>query len=132
MAAFEVVHPEIDVELIHIPGQSDYRLRLGADFAAGSPPDVVLINYRRYAAFAARGVLEPLESYLRASDVIAETDFYPEAVAPFRWRGELMCIPQNISSLVVYYNKDLFEAAGLPLPGRRLDAGTTSWLPRRR
>jgi multiple sugar transport system substrate-binding protein len=115
-AAFEVVHPEIDVELIHIPGQSDYRLRLGADFAAGSPPDVALINYRRYAAFAARGVLEPLESYLRASDVIAETDFYPEAVAPFRWRGELMCLPQNISSLVVYVNEDLFKAADLPLP----------------
>lgn len=116
VAAFEVAHPDIDVELIHIPGQSDYRLRLGADFAAGSPPDVALINYRRYAAFAARGVLEPLESYLRASDVIAETDFYAEAVAPFRWRGELMCLPQNISSLVVYVNEDLFGAASLALP----------------
>ena len=109
-------HPDIDIELIHIPSQSDYRLRLGADFAAGSPPDVALINYRRYAAFAARGVLEPLEPYLRGSDVIAETDFYPEAIGPFRWRGELMCIPQNVSSLVVYYDKDLFDAAGLAYP----------------
>jgi multiple sugar transport system substrate-binding protein len=116
VAAFEVAHPDIDIELIHIPSQSDYRLRLGADFAAGSPPDVALINYRRYAAFAARGVLEPLERYLRGSDVIAETDFYPEAISPFRWRGELMCIPQNVSSLVVYYDKDLFDAAGLAYP----------------
>ena len=30
-----------------------------------------------------------------------------------------MCIPQNISSLVVYYNKDMFDAAGLPYPGER-------------
>ena len=116
VSAFEVAHPDIDIELIHIPSPADYRLRLGADFAAGSPPDVSLINYRRYAALAARGVLEPVEPYLRASQVISERDFYPQAIDPFRWRGELMCLPQNISSLVVYVNRDLFAAAGVPLP----------------
>jgi multiple sugar transport system substrate-binding protein len=114
--AFHDEHPEIAVELIHIPSPSDYRLRLGADFAAGDPADVVLINYRRYAPFAAKGVLEPLAPYLRRSDVISDTDFFPVATDPFRWRGQLMCIPQNISSLVVYYNKDLFDAAGLAYP----------------
>jgi multiple sugar transport system substrate-binding protein len=114
--AFEDGHSEVDVELIHIPSPSDYRLRLGADFAAGDPADIVLINYRRYAPFAAKGVLEPLAPYLRSSEVITDSDFFPEATDPFRWRGQLMCIPQNISSLVVYYNKDLFDAAGLDYP----------------
>ena len=27
-----------------------------------------------------------------------------------------MCLPQNLSSLVVYYNRDLFDAAGVPYP----------------
>ena len=116
VADFEARRPDIDVELVHIPGLLDYRQRLGADFAAGTPADVVLINYRRYGPFAARGVLEPLAPWLRASKVIAEADFYPEALAPFRWQGQLMCIPQNVSSLVVYYNRDLFDAAGLPYP----------------
>ena len=114
--AFEGEHPDIDLELIHIPSPSDYRLRLGTDFAAGDPADVVLINYRRYAPFAAMGVLEPLAPYLRSSDVIDDVDFFPEASEPFRWQGQLMCIPQNISSLVVYYNKDLFDDAGLAYP----------------
>ncbi len=114
--AFEAEHPDIDVELIHIPDQADYRQRLGADFAAGTPADVVLINYRRYAPFAAMGALEPLEPYLQGSELIAEDDFFPEAIDPFRWRGELTCIPQNVSSLVVYYNKDLFDEARLPYP----------------
>jgi multiple sugar transport system substrate-binding protein len=114
--AFQASHPGIDIELIHVPDQGDYRQRLGADFAAGDPADVVLINYRRYGPFAAAGALEPLEERLQASDVIAPSDFYPEAIDPFRWRGELMCIPQNISSLVVYFNKDLFDAAGLAYP----------------
>jgi multiple sugar transport system substrate-binding protein len=114
--AFHAKRSEIQVELIHIPGQSDYRKRLAADLAAGAPADVVLINYRRYAAFANVGALEPLGPYLEKSDLIKESDFYTEAVAPFKWNGELMCIPQNISSLVVYYNKDLFDAAGVDYP----------------
>lgn len=111
--------PDVQVELIQIPGQSDYRKRLAADMAAGDPADVVLINYRRYAAFANAGALEPLGGYLERSQVIKETDFYPEAIKPYVWKGELMCIPQNLSSLVVYYNKDLFDQAGVayPAPG---------------
>ena len=114
--AFQQKHPDIQVELIQIPGQSDYQKRLAADIVAGAPADVVLINYRRYAAFASTGALEPLGPYLEKSTLINETDFYPEAIKPYNWQGELMCIPQNISSLVVYYNKDLFDAAEIAYP----------------
>jgi multiple sugar transport system substrate-binding protein len=49
------------VELIHIPEQGEYRKRLATDFAAGSPADVVLINYRRIGPFAAAGAQQPLD-----------------------------------------------------------------------
>ena len=116
VADFTRRHPQIQVALLHIPGQGDYRKRLGIDFAAGAPADIVLLNYRRYAAFAAKGVLEPLGPYLARSSAIKPEDFYPQAMEPFRWQGTLMCIPQNLSSLVVYYNKDLFARAGVPRP----------------
>jgi multiple sugar transport system substrate-binding protein len=77
---------------------------------------VSLINYRRYASLAALGVLEPLGPYLGGSTFISEGDFYPQAIDPFKWDGQLMCIPQNLSSLVVYYNKKLFDEAGLAYP----------------
>ena len=114
--AFQAEHPEIAIELIHIPSQSDYRKRMAADLAAGTPADVLLINYRRYADFAAQGALEPLGEYLAQSELIAEGDFYPQAITPFIWNGELMCIPQNLSSLVVYYNRSLFDQADIPYP----------------
>lgn len=116
VGAFEERRPTVDVQLVHIPGQADYRQRLTADFAAGTPADVVLINYRRYAPLAAKGALEPLGSYLEQSDLIGEDDFYQEALQPFYWDGKLTCIPQNLSSLVVYYNKHLFDQAGVPYP----------------
>jgi multiple sugar transport system substrate-binding protein len=116
VSAFEQKNPGIQIELIHIPSQGDYRTRLAADFAASAPANVVLINYRSYAAFAAKGVLEPIGPYLANSSAIKEADFYPEAIQPFTYRGALMCLPQNVSSLVVYYNKNLFDAAGWPYP----------------
>lgn len=116
VSAFTQRYPAIQVQLIHIPSQNDYRKRLSTDFAAGTPADVVLINYRRYASFAEKGVLEPLGPYLAQSTVIQEGDFYPESIKPFYWHDALMCIPQNLSSLVVYYNKNLFDQAGVAYP----------------
>ena len=114
--AFEQRYPQVDMNLIHIPSQSDYRKRMVADFAAGTPADVLLINYRRYAPFAAKGALQPLGPYLAKSKLIKRSDFYPKALRPFYWQNTLMCIPQNLSSLVVYYNKTLFDQAGLAYP----------------
>ncbi|MBI5564309.1 MAG: sugar ABC transporter substrate-binding protein [Chloroflexi bacterium] len=116
VGAFEQKHPSIKIELIHIPSQGDYRTRLAADFAAGTPANIVLINYRRYAGFAAKGVIEPIAPYLAKSTIIKESDFYAEAIEPFMWDGQLLCVPQNLSSLVVYYNADLFKAANVPEP----------------
>lgn len=116
VTGFEQKHPDIKVELIHIPGQSDYRKRVAADFAANTPANIVLINYRNYAAFAAKGALEPIGPYLAQSSVISEADFYPEAIQPFFYRNVLTCLPQNVSSLIVYYNKNLFDDAGLAYP----------------
>ena len=116
VAVFAQRFPQVQVTLVHVPGQGDYRRRLGVDFAAGTPADVILLNYRRYASYAAKGVLEPLGPYLDKSTQIRETQFYREAVAPFHWQGALACIPQNLSSLVVYYNRDLFRAGGVPEP----------------
>jgi multiple sugar transport system substrate-binding protein len=112
---FSVKYPDIKVEVIEV-SSSDYNKRLSADLAAGAPADVFFLNYRRYASFAASGALQPVGDYLKNSKLIQESDFYSQAMDPFKWQGQQMCIPQNISSLVVYYNKELFKQAGLPLP----------------
>jgi multiple sugar transport system substrate-binding protein len=114
--AFETSHSEIDIELRHIPSQSEYRQRLAADFSGGSPSNVMLLNYRRFATFAAQGGLQPLGPYLARSSRIKEADFFAATIEAFYLKGELWCIPQNLSSLVVYYNRDLFDAAGVAYP----------------
>jgi multiple sugar transport system substrate-binding protein len=115
--AFHQVQPDVRVTLTHVPSPREYRTRLATEFAAGSPPDITLMNYRRYAAFAAAGLLEPLGPYLEQSSLIGPADFYEVTIEAFTWQGSLVCLPQNIASLVVYYNRDLFDAAGLAYPG---------------
>ncbi len=116
VAAFEAEYTEIGISLRHIPSQAEYRRRLATDFSGGAPPDVMLLNYRRFATFAGNGGLEPLGSYLGESSMIDEEDFFSVAIDSFSLDDRLWCIPQNVSSLVVYYNRDHFDRAGLDYP----------------
>ncbi len=117
LTEFEDANPDLAVELTPVAKQDDLLAKLTTGFAGGTPPDVFLINFRKYGQFAAEGVLRPVQPYLDASDVLDEDDFVTPPLEAFRFDGEeLTCQPQNVSSLVVYYNRDLFEARGVPLP----------------
>jgi multiple sugar transport system substrate-binding protein len=115
--AFGAVHPEISVEAQYTANQSDYQTRIATSFAGGNEPDIFLINYRRFGQYAARGALEPIGPYLASSEVLSEEQFYEVPMDAFRYRGgELYCMPQNVSSLVVYINVDLFNQFDVPIP----------------
>jgi multiple sugar transport system substrate-binding protein len=114
--AYREREPDAEVQLVEASDRQDLLARLSTSFAGGDPFDVFLINYRFYGQFAAKGVLEPLETRVERSDAFALDDFYPQPVDAFRWRGEVMCLPQNVSSLVVYYNRDLFRQRDVPEP----------------
>ena len=116
ITAFKDAAPDLDVKLVEASDRDDLLARLSTSFAGGKPPDVFLLNYRFYGQFAARGVLEPVEERVDGSDVFQQDDFYRPALDAFRFDGVLTCLPQNISSLVVYYNRDLFRDAGVPEP----------------
>jgi len=120
--AFETRYPGITVSLVHVPDQRDHYAELRRGFASGTPSDVFLLNYRNVGPLAAAGDLTPIGPRLSESAEIAEDDFFESALDAFRYRdGELTCLPQNLSSLVVYYNRDLFEANRVPLPAADWD-----------
>lgn len=113
---FRTAQPDATVNVIHVPAQGDHMTKLSAAFASGSPPDVFIINYRRYGQLASKGVIEPAGPLMQKSGVLQESDYYPQSLDAFRYQGTLMCVPQNISNLEVYYNKDLFAANNVAEP----------------
>jgi multiple sugar transport system substrate-binding protein len=100
------------VEVVEVPERDVHIAKLTTSFSAGRPPDVFLLNYRNMGGFAARGAIEPPGERLENRE-----DFYPLPLKAFEFGGELQCLPQNASSLVVYYNVDAFRKAGVKAPG---------------
>ena len=116
ISAFEQENQDVEVKLVPVGSQGDHVAKLATDFSAGNPPDLFLINYRRFGQFADNGVLEPLRAHLERSRVFKVDDMYPQAVDAFTFEGTLLCLPQNISTPVIYWNRELFSEAGLAPP----------------
>jgi multiple sugar transport system substrate-binding protein len=113
---FQEANPGVTINTEAVPSQPDHLLKLATAFAAGDPPDVWVIDYRRFGLLQNAGVIEAAEPYLEKSTIIQKGDFYSKPLQPFTVNGQLQCIPMNMSSLEVYYNKDLFDKAGVPYP----------------
>ena len=113
--AYEKAHRDVRVQVVEVASKGDHLARLSTSFAAGEPPDVFLVNYREYSQFVARGAVAAIEEPLADRDVDLSA-YYDEPVEAFTYDGVLQCMPQNISSLVVYYNRAVFADAGLPEP----------------
>lgn len=117
--AYDESQDTVSVNLIEIAERDDLIARLSTSIAGGNPPDLFLLNYRYYGQFQAKGALASLDPYLQASSAYSADEFYPEAMEAFQDDGQQTCMPQNVASLVVYYNEDLFAEANLdaPAPG---------------
>lgn len=100
---------------MEVGSKDDHLALLQTSFAAGDAPEVFLLNYREYAPFVRRGALAPVQDLLETRGVDLD-DYYRPPVDAFTLDGALQCMPQNVSSLVVYVNTALLERAGIEAP----------------
>jgi len=106
--AFEAENPGITVEVTTLP-YGDYFTALQTDLAAGTVSDVFDIEYAQYLQFQADGVLAPID--------VADPGAYRESLLEaYSTDGTSYALPSSFSDVVLYYNKDLFDAAGLDYP----------------
>lgn len=108
--AFQAEYPHITIEVTEAPFDN-YFTMLQADFVAGEPPDVLELNYENFVAYAANDVLLDVSTYLDP-----ETPYYPGALKAFQYQGMQMALPETFSTVVLYYNKELFDQAGAAYP----------------
>ncbi|HWL65161.1 MAG TPA: sugar ABC transporter substrate-binding protein [Actinomycetota bacterium] len=113
--SFELDVEGIDVNLVKLTDEDDILAKLTAQFASGNAPDVFTINFREFSQFAAEGALEPAGPLLEAEG-LDFGDYYPQPMQAFTYNDELQCMPQNLSSMVVFYNTQLFERFNVPRP----------------
>lgn len=113
IAQFENDHPNIKVNVQYNPYaklQETNEIML----AAGSEDlDVVTVDVPLTASYTVKGYLESLDAYFASED---RAKFVDTAIAAGTYNGELMSLPMNSSSVVLFYNKDLFTKYGVPFP----------------
>ncbi|MEA5051953.1 MAG: sugar ABC transporter substrate-binding protein, partial [Propionicimonas sp.] len=106
--AFEADNPGITVKVTTLP-YADYFTALQTDLAGGTTSDVFDLEYANYAAYQANGVLAPLPG--------VDASVYPANLAgAYATDGTQYALPSSFSTVVLFYNKDLFDAAGVSYP----------------
>ena len=108
---FENLHPDIKIEFMHIP--QNYFQKIHLLFASNTAPDVIFMNNLNLPVYANAGVLEDLSGY-----GFEREQFFPQAINSIMWKGVLYGIPRDVSNLVVFYNKDIFDRAGVSYPDK--------------
>jgi multiple sugar transport system substrate-binding protein len=108
--AFEAENPDINVE-VETAAFADYFTLLQADTVGGAAPDVFELNYENFVTYAANGTLLDLSGSLSA-----DAPYSQGALNAFQWDGTQYALPESFSTVLLFYNKDLFDAAGVEYP----------------
>ena len=93
--------------------------------------DVVAMTDQDFGTITDFDVLIELSAFIRETTDLQPGDFYPTALPAFQHRGRQMMMPTELLPTVVFYNRDLFDAAKAPYP-REAGPCRISWSRRRR
>ncbi|MFR3289528.1 MAG: ABC transporter substrate-binding protein [Lachnospiraceae bacterium] len=106
--AFHEEYPNITVEIETI-GFDDYFTQMQTRVAGGTAPDCYELNIENFASYAAKGALAEITGVDLSG--LDET-----ALSAFNVGGKQYGLPGNFSNVVLVYNKDLFDQAGVAYP----------------
>jgi multiple sugar transport system substrate-binding protein len=112
---FEKKTPGVTVDLIHQPS-SVYRDNLRIRMIGQDAPDVMYLGLEDFAGFAEDGFIAPVDEFIARDEEFNAGDYYQEVYQQFRYRGKLYGVAKDFASLVLYYNKDLFDKWEVPYP----------------
>lgn len=105
------------ITVVYDPGANQqYEEKLKVELKAGNAPDIVWIPGASVADYASAGQLLDLQPYVSKDQSFTLSDFYEQPIKELTHDGKLYGLPRDISTMVIYYNEDLFKQAGLPTP----------------
>lgn len=113
-SAFEESHPDADVQIEVVPWDVLLQ-KLTTDISGGANADLSIIGTRWLIDFVDQGIAAPLDEYM--TDDFNDR-FFPVFLEPSVMDGQTYGLPIAASARAMYYNKSLFEEAGIEeVPG---------------
>ena len=111
---FEAAHPDIKVN-VEVADWDSYWQKLQVQVAGGTPPDVFAMDAPLYMDWQSRGVLLNLQPYLDREPGILD-GVYPVTLEAYKTADGIYGLPRDFQTIVLYYNKDMFDAGGVAYP----------------
>lgn len=112
--AFKAEYPDVEVEIIDTPA-ADYSQKLGIDLNGGAAADVFLIKDADTSySLNKKGQIEDLSAYVQRDGV--DLSMFNGLADYFNFDGKQGGLPFRTDYYVLYYNKDIFDAAGEAYP----------------
>jgi multiple sugar transport system substrate-binding protein len=111
---FEAANPDIKVN-VEVSDWDSYWTKLNTLVGGGTPPDVFAMDAPLYLDWQSRGVLLNMKPYIDKTPGFLD-GFYPQTLQAYSMPDGYYGLPRDFQTIVVFYNKDMFDAAKLPYP----------------
>jgi len=116
MAEVEAMEKYSNVEFEVHGREADYLTSVPIAIAGGEQKDIIVVPNPMYQQqWADEGVIVPLDDLLADANIDFDNEYgiYADKA---RNNGNISIVPQNVTSWVLYYNKDVFDKAGVAYP----------------
>ncbi len=111
---FHAANPNITVK-VDVSDWDSYWTKLNAEVAGGTPPDVFAMDAPLYLDWQSRGALLNLKPYIDKNPGFLD-NFYPQTLKAYALPDGYYGLPRDFQTIVLFYNKDMFDAAGVKYP----------------
>src|SRR5687767_5360939 len=116
LPAFEAAHPSIKIRMTTNLGDAGYDAKLLTMIAGRMAPDLFHVTQNNFPFYAAKGVILPCDELAANDPSFAPQTLYETVVDGMRYRGKLLGLPSDFSTIVMVYNQDLFDQYRVEYP----------------
>lgn len=113
--AYEAKHPDVEIKIIDTSAD-EYNNSVGISLSAAQPdPDVIWIkDMGSMLAMADKDQLLPIDDFIKKDNL--DLSVYKGAAEQLKYKDVSYGLPYRNDWYVLYYNKDLFDKAGVAYP----------------
>ena len=118
---FEAAHPGVKVQFIATNGTdwNDFFSKLLTQIAGGNPPDIATVATEGLQLFAAKGLAQPLDDYVKRDAAELKgyfADVHPALVEAMMYQGHLYELPTDFNAGNMFYSTKLLHSVGVDRP----------------
>lgn len=112
--AYEEANPHVSVELVEI-SSAEYQDVVNIMLSGGDTADIITVkDIPGYSAMLTRGQIIPLDDYIAADEI--DLSIYSGAADELIYEDQIYALPFRSDIWILYYNKDIFDEAGIDYP----------------